>query len=98
MNNNCNLVTGHIYQGKNAVELEAHRLANGWKEGKWLTFLQAQELGLKIIKGSKSYAVFKGYGSFTELDEDKKPKTHSAPLGFARVFNVEQTEKAKENE
>lgn len=96
--NNFNFLNKNIYQGRNQGELEAYRIVNNFKSEAWLTFLQAKSLGLRIKKGSKSIGVFRGFESFTNKDKDGKLKTESRPLGFARVFNLDQTEKIQREE
>lgn len=91
--NQYNHITKNEYQGRNQVELLATKKLHNFQSDAWLTFLQARSAGLKIKKGSKSVGVFKGFQDFSEIDkETNKVKTHSAPLGFARVFNLDQTE------
>ena len=87
-----NAVSKMPYQGKNQAELFASKEKNGFTSNQWVTFLQAKGLGRNIKKGSKSVAIFKGFAKTTELDKNGKPKEGSAPLGFAYVFNLDQTE------
>jgi len=94
MNNQKNAITNKDYEGKNQANLTCMAESNGYKSNSWITFLQARELKLKIKKGSKGISIFKGFTQFTEFDKNKKIKTNSKPLGFARVFNLDQTEKA----
>ena len=56
-----------------------------------MTYLQARSAGLQVVKGSHGVSIFKGFGKVDDLDDTGKVKTHSAPLGFARVFNLDQT-------
>lgn len=97
MNLQYNYITNIQYQGRNQAELLTEKEKNNYKSDAWLTFLQAKSRNLKILKGSKSVAIFKGYEQFTDVKEDKdgniKYQTNSRPLGFARVFNLDQTEK-----
>lgn len=86
-----NAVTGNAYEGRNQAELIGAKAANGFKSNKWATFLQARGLGLKVKKGSHGVSIFKGFASFDEVDNGKR-KTVSRPVGFARVFNLDQTE------
>ena len=91
-----NYITDKVYQGKNQASLTSAKEKNNFKSDAWLTFLQAREKGLKVKKGSTGVSIFKGYQSFTEKDKkDGKMKTTSRPLGFARVFNLDQTEPFK---
>lgn len=91
MDYQINYITKNCYNGRNQGELLAEKNNKGYESNEWLTFLQAQSAGRLIKKGSKSVAVFKGFQEFTEFENDKI-KTVSRPVGFARVFNLDQTE------
>ncbi|MDD4110916.1 MAG: ArdC family protein [Clostridia bacterium] len=89
-----NASTKEAYQGKNQEELLNAKAGNNFKSNEWLTFLQAKNLGLRVKKGEHSTAsVFKGFGSYSKKTKDGKVVEESAPLGFARLFNLDQTEK-----
>lgn len=91
-----NALTELEYEGgRNQAELITYKEEKGFKSDGWVTFLQARQMGLKIKKGSKSVAIFKGFQEFDEEDKDGKLKSVSRPVGFARVFNLDQTEKAE---
>jgi len=91
-----NFFTNKPYQGKNQIDLIEAKEKNGFKSYYWLTFLQARDLRLKIKKGSKSTLINKGYRENTKKDEQKgETITRSSFAGFARVFNLDQTEKLK---
>ena len=92
--NQYNKKTGKVYEGRNQVELLNAKASNNYKSDEWLTFLQARELGLKIKKGSKGVGIFKGYTTIETKDKEGKIKVGSAPLGFAKVFNMDCTEKS----
>jgi len=81
------------YQGQNQATLLGVKKEREYKADAWVTFLQARELGLKIKKGSKGVAIFKGFGQVTEKDKKGKTKTSTIPMGWARVFNLDCTEK-----
>ena len=85
--------TKQAYQGKNQANLLGAKENNDYKSNDWLTFVQARELKLKIKKGSKGVAIFKGFNTVNEKTKDGKIKTVSIPSGFARVFNLDCTEK-----
>lgn len=94
--NQYNVISGKAYQGKNQLELQKAKKQNGFEADGWLTFLQARERGLRIVKGSKGISVFKGFGDFSSTRKDKdgnvvKVINDKRPLGFARVFNLDQT-------
>ncbi len=92
-----NEVSKKPYEGRNQGELLAVKQDKKYKSNAWLTFLQARELGLMVKKGSKGVSIFKGFASFEEAGKDKEGKSKlkvvSRPVGFARVFNLDQTEK-----
>ena len=66
-----------------------------YKSDGWLTFLQAREKGLKIKKGSKAVSIFRGFGKVIKQKDNGKAKDVSVPMGWAYVFNMDQTEKFK---
>ncbi len=76
------------YAGANADSLAHAQRANGYTSNEWLTFLQANELGLKVKKGSKSIRCIK----VIECVDTKKNNERKAIRMFS-VFNVEQCEK-----
>jgi len=89
-----NALTGIEYEGgRNQAELINYKLKMKFKSDGWVTFLQAKQMGLSIKRGAKSAAIFKGFKSFDEENDDGKIKTVSRPVGFARVFNLDQTKK-----
>jgi len=90
-----NKKTGKAYEGRNQAELLNAKASNNYKSDEWLTFLQARELGLKIKKGSKGVGIFKGFGKIEKKDKDGKIKVESGHYGFAKVFNMDCTEKVK---
>jgi len=90
---NTNIKTGNGYEGKNQVDLMTQVKKAGYKSTKWGTFLQWKEKNRKIIKGEHGISIFKGFGTFGEIDKKGKTKTESRPLGFARIFNYDQTTK-----
>lgn len=98
MNYQVNHLSKKVYEGRNQGMLLAVKESKDFKSDEWLTFLQAKECGLKIIKGAKSVSIFKGFKEFTEEKKtgDKiKTVSVSRPVGFANVFNLDQTEKIK---
>ncbi|MCK9318907.1 ArdC family protein [Methanoculleus sp.] len=93
--NQYNKKTGKVYEGRNQAELLNAKENNNYQSDEWLTFLQARELGLKIKKGSKGVGIFKGFGKIEKKDKDGKIKVESGHYGFAKVFNMDCTEKVK---
>lgn len=88
-----NATTKNAYNGKNQAELIQAKLNNSFKSDEWVTFLQAKSIGRMIKGGSKSIGIFKGFQDVDEKDKDGKIVTTSRPVGFARVFNLDQTKK-----
>ena len=54
---NFNPVSGHDYSGINNWMLNLEKAKQGYRDNRWLTFLQAKERGYRIKKGSKSALV-----------------------------------------
>lgn len=90
-----NKISGKVYKGNNQICLLKEKEDKKYESNEWVTFLQAKELNLKVKKGSKGIAIFKGFGSFDRKTKSGKIVNESRPLGFARVFNIDQTEKVK---
>ena len=93
MNKQYNYITGKDYYGRNQVELLNEKSKNDFNNDAWITFIQARNKGLKIKKGSHGVGIFKGFEKFEEKDAKGQLKVVSRPLGFAKVFNLDQTEK-----
>ena len=79
-----NAKTDVEYKGKNAAELA---LA-GFSSNLWATYLQWQELGYKVKKGSKSHKILK----VVEYEKGDDNKSSRAVRAYS-VFNKEQVEK-----
>lgn len=92
-----NYITKNDYQGKNQVELMAVKEEKGFKSDAWLTFLQARDSKLKIKKGSKGVSIFKGFKKFVVKKKNGENEEKTGGMGFARVFNLDQTEHFKNN-
>lgn len=91
--NQYNEVTKMIYQGGNQLSLNKSKESNGFKSDGWVTFLQAKQLGLKIKKGSHGVSIFRGFQEINTTDKNGKTTTENRPMGYAKVFNLDQTEK-----
>lgn len=76
-----NAVTRKPYNGGNVNTLTsaAERL-NGLNDPRWLTFLQAQELGLKVKKGSKGTKIefWKTYEPKQNQEQQEQQETSTA--------------------
>lgn len=98
-----NLATNKDYAGKNKERLIEFCKENKFKYTIFLSFKQAQGLGLKIKKGSKGCRIFAGFTAEKPMQDANgnvimenadTPKTTSEHKGFAMqpVFNIEQLE------
>lgn len=98
-----NLATNKDYAGKNKERLIEFCKENKFKYTIFLSFKQAQSLGLKIKKGSKGCRIFAGFTAEKPMQDENgnivmenadTPKTISEHKGFAMqpVFNIEQLE------
>ena len=98
-----NLATNKDYAGKNKERLIEFCKENKFKYTIFLSFKQAQGLGLKIKKGSKGCRIFAGFTAEKPMQDTNgnvimenadTPKTTSEHKGFAMqpVFNIEQLE------
>jgi antirestriction protein ArdC len=87
----CNLISGKPYRGINALMTGYTPFVSPY----WLTFKQAQDLGGKILPGSKAtpivfWKLWQATGSDGQpLDPTRKPVPF---LRYSNVFNLEQTE------
>lgn len=82
-----NLVSKRPYRGINRFLLNVAGYASPY----WLTFNQANKLGGKIKKGSKSTPVV--FWKLLEKEDEKTGEKKEVPvLRYYRVFNLEQTE------
>ena len=103
-----NALTGKAYRGENSLLTFYVRKMRGYKESRWLTMIQANELGGHVKKGEKGLKLIK----FSEYDIKTKKKPDKAAINalpederkqyikdniriYANsfiVFNVEQCE------
>lgn len=89
----CNALSGRNYRGINSLALGLSAHKNGFQSRHWLTFRQAQEMGVSIRSGQKAtHAVlFKPVSANRTDDETKdKPDTYFLMRSFC-LFNIEQT-------
>lgn len=98
-----NLATNKDYNGRNRTRLEQFCRENNFKYTIFLSFKQAQSLGLRVKRGSHGCKIFAG-GVKDEVQKDKDgnivmdnmdtPKTEKKFFGhwLAPVFNIEQFE------
>jgi antirestriction protein ArdC len=95
MQAHINILTNRPYSGKNWMELETTRSHFQYKTNLWGTFKQLQSAGIKVKKGEHSHAhVFQGFAQFAieEMKNDQKViRMESRPIGYAPVFNLDQT-------
>lgn len=93
MNVHINPVSNTRYSGKNRIALEVFMKKRNFSVPKWITFYQAKQLGRKIKKGEHGIVVFKGYTNIVTNNDKEEIKKESVPLGWAVVFNLDQTTK-----
>ncbi len=90
-----NVVSGKHYQGANVATLEAAaikmRVIN---DPRWLTFLQAKELGYKVKKGEHGTRIefWKFDDVETENENGEKSSKKSVFKRFYTVFHASQVE------
>lgn len=96
-----NAVTGKPYQGKNIEILEAAASKlNVANDPRWLTFLQAKELGYKVKKGAHGTRI--EFWNFRKIeiekeDGEKKSKTQALARHYI-VFHASQIEGFQETQ
>lgn len=89
-----NFVTKKPYSGENVAILEAAMEENEFNSEYFLTYKQAQSVGLQVRKGEKGFQIMRVV-LVEEVDKKTGQKrTRKAPKYFT-VFNVEQCEKAE---
>jgi antirestriction protein ArdC len=88
--------TKHIYTGTNRLVLNFVAQMNGYEDGRWLTYKQAEGLGGQVRRGEKgtfilvpSIIPIKGKDGKPELDDKGRPKTF-VKFNAVAVFNVSQ--------
>lgn len=80
----CNFETGRAYQGANRLVLEC---SHEFRDHRWLTFTQANKLGARVLKGSKSTPIIL-WREFPKDDEhDRRLLCRTYHL-----FNAEQVD------
>lgn len=87
-----NARTGNAYQGINTLLLWAKQRQHGFKSGKWATIKQWNELGGKVIKGSKGTHIVFWKLIEIEPQQDNKEIETRAFARFSTVFNADQIE------
>lgn len=97
-----NPASKHVYRGTNAFVLSIIGNMYGFKDKRWVTYNQAQDLGGQIPKGVKSPAfilvpftkpIYKDKNGNPYLDAEGKPAPRSYVFfGTKAVWNVEQVE------
>ena len=94
-----NISTGKEYQGINQLYLDIKAMKNDYKDTRWLTYKQAQELGGQVRKGENSTKVEYWDWYYRKCEKDEKgniveeanSKKRVLPrVFFANVFNGEQ--------
>lgn len=86
-----NYTTGAVYSGKNIERLMTAAAIRGYARPQWLTYKQAQSVGLQVRKGEKGVKIEKvGQG------QCKKTGKKTRFLRAYTVFNVEQCDRVTE--
>ena len=90
-----NAVSGKPYQGQNIATLTiAAAKLHGINDPRWLTFLQAKELGYKVKKGEHGTRIefWKFDDVETESENGEKTSKKSVLKRFYTVFHASQVE------
>jgi antirestriction protein ArdC len=84
-----NAATGRAYRGQNTVFLMIDVILRGYQSRFYLGFAQAQDLGLKMIKGSKSCMVL--FPRFVKVTNEETGEDERALVGWSwsNVFNLD---------
>ena len=91
---NINALTNEKYTAGNETKLNIAKIAEGFKSDKWLTFLQARKLHLKIKKGAKATLILIPAGHAKQTDaEGNEEETEKQIFKKCYLFNIDQTEK-----
>ena len=90
-----NKITGNAYQGGNQAILLAEKEKRNYKSDEWLTFLQAKDLGKKLVN-----AKGRGVHLRTFTKENRKNEKTGKLSGFSRpvhfvVFNCDLLKEKK---
>lgn len=98
-------VSGRAYGGSNALFLQMHTAAEGFRAPVFMTFNQAAALGGPVRKGEKAFPVVFWETAYRDADgrkitrpeyeglgEEEKSKARACPvLRYYSVFNLDQT-------
>ena len=90
-----NAVSGKPYQGQNVATLTiAAAKLHGVNDPRWLTFLQAKELGYKVKKGEHGTQIEKWKFDEVETENENGEKTSKKSVlrRFYTVFHASQVE------
>lgn len=86
--------TGEFYSGFNVLSLLIAQYQHGYKSATWLTYKQAQDLGVHVRKGEKATQGVYWAEKFDEIKDENgqvKKEKHLIPCIFS-VFNEDQIE------
>lgn len=92
---NINALTKEIYSGNNQARLDGAKASEGWTSNKWITFLQARKMHVKIKKGAKATMILipAGVEKATTPEGEEQEKEGKQRFKKCYLFNMEQTEK-----
>jgi len=85
----CNAATGKPYVGQNVILLMIESLIRGYTSRLFIGFAQAQDLGLKMFKGSKSCFIL--YPRLVKKKDEETGEEEAVIIGWswANVFNLD---------
>jgi antirestriction protein ArdC len=88
-----NKITGRAYEGGNQAELLNVKVDEGYLSNEWITYVQARNLGKKLVNAKGKGIGLRTFVEDTEVDtkNGKTEKTHR-PSYFV-VFNCDLLEK-----
>jgi len=88
-----NKITGRAYEGSNQAALLEVKVKEGYLSDEWITYVQARELGKKLVNAKGKGISLRFYvEAFEAVEDSKKLKKVAHPKGFV-VFNCDLLEK-----
>lgn len=91
MNLQYNLTTNVPYEGQNQAELLSAKEFNGYKSDAWVTFVQARNMGKKLVNAKGKGIHLRTFSRVLRKDEKGKESLDSIPSYFV-VFNEDLLE------
>lgn len=84
MNAQVNKITGTVYQGMNQSELLEVKKKEKYKSNEWITFVQARELGKKLVNAKGKGVGLRRFS--TQIEEEEEGKKY---VNYFYVFNCD---------